>query len=92
MKKFVATHEAQKASADVVVNMHLQRIERLEERLALLERFITNGSLQWATETQSGFDSMLTGDNLTSVIKDTIEGSVSVSGSFTLHVENAMDN
>ena len=65
-----------------------ERIDRLEERLALLEGFIKNGSLQWATETQSGFDSMLTGDNLTSVIKDTIENSVSVSaGSFTIHVD-----
>ena len=65
-----------------------ERIDRLEERLVLLERFITRDALQWATETQSGFDSMLTGDNLTSVIKDTIESSVSVSaGSFTIRVD-----
>ena len=48
--------------------MNMQaRIDELEKRLARLEGFITNGSLQWAT-----------------VIKDTAERAVNVSGSFTL--------
>ena len=65
--------------------MNMQaRIDELEKRLARLEGFITNGSLLWATETETGIDSMLTDDSLTGVIKDTVESSVYVSGSFTL--------
>ena len=65
--------------------MNMQaRIDELEKRLARLEGFITNGSLQRATETETGIDRMLTEDSLTGVIKDTVESSVYVSGSFTL--------
>ena len=60
------------------------RIDELEKRLARLEGFITKGSLQWVTETETGIDSMLTEDSLTGVIKETVESSVYVSGSFTL--------